>query len=315
MELRQLGKSDLRVSVVGLGGNNFGWKADMAGTRAIIDKAAEVGINFIDTAISYGPSEEFLGEALEGRRKDFVVATKFGSAQDPIEADHRGARAYVMQAAEASLKRLKTDWIDLYQLHFPNPETPIDETLRALQDLIAQGKVRAIGCSNLSADQLREAQAAAASAGITPFATTQNEYSLLARDLEKDLAPVIAEQGLGLLPYFPLANGVLTGKYKPGQPAPADARLATAPAFFDGYKDQAKWKVAAQLEGFAAERGHSLLELAFSWLAAQPGVASVIAGASRVEQVESNAKAAGWKLSAADLAEVDRITGQLAEVA
>lgn len=315
MELRQLGSSDLRVSVVGLGGNNFGWKADAAGTRAIIDRAAACGINFIDTAISYGPSEEFLGEALAGRRKDFVIATKFGSQQDPVEGSHRASRAFIMTAVERSLQRLKTDWIDLYQLHFPDPETPIDETLRALQDLITQGKVRAIGCSNLSAAQITEAQKAAKAAGITPFATTQNEYNLLVRGLEKDLAPVIAEYGMGLLPYFPLANGVLTGKYKPGQPAPADARLAAAPAYFDSYKDPAKWEVAAQLEAFAASHGHSLLELAFSWLAAQPGVASVIAGVSRAEQVESNARAASWKLSTDQLAEVDRITSVLAEAA
>lgn len=306
MELRRLGKSDLQVSLVGLGCNNFGWKADLAGTRAIVDQALEFGITFFDTAISYGPSEEFLGAALEGRRKEAVIATKFGSPEDPLPGDARGTRAYVMEAAEASLKRLKTDWIDLYQLHYPTA-TPIDETLRALQDLVTQGKVRAIGCSNLSADAIDAAQAAAADAGIGAFVTTQNEYNVLVRGLEQDLAPAIARHDLGLLPYFPLANGVLTGKYKAGQPAPDGARLADAPPYFDAYRDPAKWEAASRLEAFATARGHSLLDLAFSWLAAQPGVSSVIAGVSRASQIEANARAADWKLTTADLAEIDRL--------
>ena len=315
MELRRLGRTDLRVSVVGLGCNNFGWKADQEGTRAIIDRALDHGVNFLDTADSYGPSEDFIGEVLGARRKDVVLATKFGSPMDAEGRKKGASRAYVMEAVESSLKRLKTDWIDLYQLHFPDPETPIEETLRALQDLLSQGKVRAIGCSNLTAAMLTEAMEVARREGLTGFATTQNEYSLLVRGLEQELGPVIAEHGLGLLPYFPLANGVLTGKYKPGQPAPAGARLADAPAYFDSYKDQAKWEMAARLEAFAAERGHSLVELAFSWLAARPGVASIIAGVSRPEQVEQNAHAAGWTLSADDLAEVDRLTAPVAEPA
>ncbi|ARS28267.1 aldo/keto reductase [Sphingomonas sp. KC8] len=307
MEQRRLGRSDLQVSVVGLGCNNFGWKADLAETQAIVDRALDAGISFFDTAISYGPSEEYLGTALGVRRKDAVIATKFGSPEDPVAGDARGARAYVMDAAEASLRRLNTDWIDLYQLHFPDPATPIDETLRALQDLVAQGKVRAIGCSNLSANAIDAAQTAAKDAGIGGFVTTQNEYNVLVRGLEQDLAPMIARHGLGLLPYFPLANGVLTGKYKTGRAAPADARLADAPVYFDAYRDPAKWEAAARLEAFAAARGHSLLDLAVSWLAARPGVTSVIAGVSRASQVDANARAADWVLSAEDMAEIDRL--------
>jgi len=311
MEFRELGKSGIQVSIVGLGGNNFGWTADLETTRAIVDAAADNGINFIDTAISYGSSEELLGEVLDGRRDAFVIATKFGSPQDPLPGDRKGAREYIVTAVESSLKRLRTDRIDLYQLHYPDAGTPIDETLRALQDLLAQGKVRAIGCSNVPAPQLREAQELAASAGIAPFSTAQDEYSVLVRGLEKELAPVLARYEMSLLPYFPLANGVLTGKYKLGEPVPADARLANAPAFFDPYRDPRKWEVAAELEAFAKARGHTLLELAFSWLAAQPNVASIIAGVSKPAQVVSNAHAAGWALSAAELDEIDRITGVL----
>ncbi|MDX3886004.1 MAG: aldo/keto reductase [Sphingomonas sp.] len=308
MELRNLGKTGIKVSIVGLGCNNFGWKADLEGSRSIIDAALANGINFLDTSDSYGPSEDFIGEVLGARRKDIVLATKFGSPLDEEGKKKGASRAYIAQAVESSLKRLKTDWIDLYQLHFPDPETPIEETLRALDDLVRQGKVRAIGCSNLTGAMLREAMTVAADNGLTPFATTQNEYNLLFRGMEAELGDLIVEHGLGVLPYFPLANGVLTGKYKPGQPAPAGARLADAPAFFDPYKDPAKWELAARLEAFAVERGHSLIELAFSWLAAQPGVASIIAGASRPEQAAQNAGAAGWKLSATELAEIDRMT-------
>lgn len=308
MEQRSLGNTGIQVSVVGIGCNNFGWRSDTAETRAIIDQAFESGINFFDTALSYGTSEEIMGEVLDGRRQQLVIATKFGSPSEQLEGANKASRAYIMQAVEASLKRLRTDYIDLYQLHYPDINTPIEETLRALQDLLDQGKIRAIGCSNLSAEQVVEAQTVAKNAGLTPFATTQNEYSLLMRGLEQDMAPVMAEYGMGLLPYFPLANGVLTGKYKPGQPAPADARLADAPEFFDPYRDPAKWEIAAKLEEFARGQGHSLLELAFSWLASRPGVSSVIAGASKASQVKSNAEAAAWALTADELAEVDRIT-------
>ena len=308
MELRRLGRTDLCVSVVGLGGNNFGWKADLAGARSIIDRALACGVNFLDTADSYGPSEDFIGEILGERRKNVVLATKFGSPMDSEGLKKGASRAYLTTAVESSLRRLRTDWIDLYQLHYPDPATPIEETLRALEDLITQGKVRAIGCSNLSAAQLGDAQETARRIGLTGFASTQNEYNLLVRNIESDLGPQIAKYELELLPYFPLANWLLTGKYKPGQAAPAGSRLADAPPFFDSYREAAKWETAAKLQAFAAARGHTLLELAFSWLAAQPGVSSVIAGASRPEQVEQNAGAAGWILTSAELAEVDRMT-------
>lgn len=308
MELRRLGRTDLRLSVVGLGCNSFGWKADLAVTRSIIDRAIACGINFLDTSDSYGSSEDLIGEVLGERRRQVVLATKFGSPMDREGRKKGASRAYIITAVESSLQRLKTDWIDLYQLHYPDPATPIEETLRALDDLVRAGKVRAIGCSNLSAAQLEEAQQTAKRTGITAFASTQNEYSLLVRGLERELAPVIAKHELALLPYFPLANGVLTGKYRPGQPAPAGARLADAPSFFDSYREPAKWETAARLERFAVERGHTLLELAVSWLATRPGVASVIAGASRPEQVEQNARAAGWALTQAELAEIDRLT-------
>lgn len=307
MEMRRLGHSDIKVSVVGLGCNNFGWKAGAEETKAIVNHALDAGINFFDTAISYGPSEEFLGAALRGRRKEAVIATKFGSPEDPIQAVSRATRAYIMKAAEMSLERLQTDWIDLYQLHMPNAETPIDETLRALEDLVQQGKVRAIGCSNLPSSMLDEAQQAATDAGIGGFISTQNEYNLLVRDIEHELGSTIARNNLSLLPYFPLANGVLTGKYKVGQPVPSDARLADAPAYFDSYREPAKWEAAARLEAFAIANGYSLVDLAFSWLAARPGVASVIAGVSRVEQIAVNARAARWSLTAADMAIIDQM--------
>lgn len=242
MELRRLGRTDLCVSVVGLGGNNFGWKADLAGARSIIDRALACGVNFLDTADSYGPSEDFIGEILGERRKNVVLATKFGSPMDSEGLKKGASRAYLTTAVESSLRRLRTDWIDLYQLHYPDPATPIEETLRALEDLITQGKVRAIGCSNLSAAQLGDAQETARRIGLTGFASTQNEYNLLVRNIESDLGPQIAKYELALLPYFPLANGLLTGKYKPGQAAPAGSRLADAPPFFDSYREAAKWR-------------------------------------------------------------------------
>jgi len=308
MQKRQLGKSNLQVSVVGLGCNNFGWKIDAKGSRTVIDKAIEVGINFFDTSDSYGASEDIIGEVLGARRKDIVLATKFGSPLD-AEGKKKGAsRSYILSAVESSLRRLRTDWIDLYQLHFPDPTTPIEETLRALDDVVKQGKVRFVGCSNLSAEQLIEAQETASKIGVQGFISTQNEYSVLVRGLEKQLQPQIERYGLGLLPYFPLANGVLTGKYKPGQPIPKDARLADAPDFFDSYRDPKQWERAQQLEALAEKEGRTVLELAFSWLAARPAVSSIIAGATKPQQVEQNAKAAEWRMSKEDLAAVDRIT-------
>ena len=308
MEFRELGKTGIQVSVVGLGGNNFGWTADLAGTRAIIDAAADNGITFIDTAISYGPSEELLGEVLDGRRDAFVIATKFGSPQDPLPGDRKGTRDYIATAVEASLKRLRTDRIDLYQLHFPDGVTPIEETLRALQDLLSAGKIRSIGCSNLPAAQLREAQEIAVGAGIAPFATAQDEYSLLVRGLEKELAPVIDRYGMSLLPYFPLASGLLTGKYRRNAAPPKNARLSTSKDHASDFISARNWALVEKLEAVAQKSGHSMLELAFGWLLAKPVIGSVIAGATRPEQIEQNVAATERRPPPAVLAEIDAIT-------
>ena len=309
MDKRRLGSSALEVSVVGLGSNNFGGRIDFEATSRVVHRAIEIGINLIDTADSYGNkggSEEWLGQVLGEKRKQIVLATKFGL---PMDGELVGAsRRYVMQAVEASLKRLRTDWIDLYQLHRPDPQTPIEETLRALDDLVRQGKVRFIGCSNLSAQQVAEAQATARRHGLAQLVSCQDEYSLLVRDVERELVPTAKRLGLGLLPYFPLASGLLTGKYKRGAALPPGSRLSKNARHAQRFANERNWRIVGELEAFAARRGHTLLELAFSWLLRDEVVASVIAGATSPQQVEQNVRAAGWKLSAEDLAEIDRIT-------
>ncbi|HLI30441.1 MAG TPA: aldo/keto reductase [Terriglobia bacterium] len=310
MQFRNLGKSGLRVSVVGLGCNNFGGRLDLDGTRKVIHKALDLGITLFDTADVYGNkggSEDLMGQVLGDRRKDIVLATKFGMPMD--NAEKKGAsRRYIFSAVEASLQRLRTDWIDLYQLHQPDPLTPIEETLRALDDLIRQGKVRYTGCSNLAAWQAVEAQWTARHLGLNAFISCQDEYSLLVRNAERLLMPAIQAYGLGLLPYFPLASGLLTGKYRRGKPMPEGSRLTTTPRFAESYLTEANWEKVERLAEFCAARGHSLLELAFSWLAAQPAVASIIAGATKPEQLEQNVNAANWQLTPEDLAAVDQIT-------
>ena len=310
MKHRKLGKSELQVSVVGLGCNNFGFVAnmDVASSRKVIDAALEAGINFFDTSDSYGSSEEIMGEVLGERRKKIVLATKVGGKQNADGQRLGVSRGYILGEVEESLRRLRTDWIDLYQIHYPDPKTPIEETLRALDDLVKQGKVRYIGCSNFSVAQLHEAQKTAAEKKLASLVSSQDEYSLLVRSIERELLPAIEQYGMGELPYFPLASGLLTGKYKQGQAAPADARLVRKKAMGDRFQVAANLEKAARLEEFATKRGHTLLELAFSWLLARPSVASVIAGATKPEQIEKNAKAAEWKLSAEELAEIDRIT-------
>jgi len=305
-----LGKSELQVSVVGLGCNNFGFVAnmDVEASRKVIDKALEAGINFFDTSDSYGTSEEIMGEVLGERRKKIVLATKVGAKQNPEGQKSGVSRNYILAEVEESLRRLRTDWIDLYQIHYPDPKTPIEETLRALDDLVKQGKVRYIGCSNFSAAQLNEAQKTAAEKKLTSLVSSQDEYSLVARGIEREMLPAIERHGMGELPYFPLASGLLTGKYRTGQPAPSGSRLAQKQALADKYHTAANLEKAARLEQFATKRGHTLLELAFSWLLARPAVASVIAGATKPEQIEKNAKAAGWELSVEELAEIDRIS-------
>ena len=301
MEYRRLGS--LNVSLVSIGCNNFGWRTDAAGTAAVVDAALDAGMNFFDTADCYGAgqSEEFLGAALRNRRNKAIIATKFGMK---MGEGKEGARPeYVREALDASLQRLQADTIDLYQIHLPDPKTPITETMQALNDAVKAGKVREIGCSNFSVEQMRAA--AQATGGTQYFVSLQNEYSLLHREPETDVLPECVRTGVGFLPYFPLANGLLTGKYHKGQPFPDSSRAKDSfgPKVFTA----ANLERAEALTAFAASRHHSLLELAFSWLAARPQVCSVIAGAKTPEQVRANSAAASWKLTAADLAELDRI--------
>jgi aryl-alcohol dehydrogenase-like predicted oxidoreductase len=309
MRYRPLGRSGLVVSVVGLGGNNFGRRLDVDGTRAVVDAAFDAGITLVDTADIYGNqggSESLLGEVLEGRRDQVVLATKFGmdmgGANGP-DWGARGSRRYIRLAVEASLRRLRTDWIDLYQYHAPDGVTPLDETVAALDELVQEGKVRYTDSSNLAAWQVADADSYARHAGVTPFVSAQNGYSLLDRTVERELTPACVEHGVGILPYFPLANGLLTGKYRRGEPAPQGTRMADR---LDSVRDRTFDRVEA-LETYARGRGISLLDVAVGGLAAQPAVGSVIAGATRPEQVAANAAAGDWEPSTEDLAELDRI--------
>ena len=297
----------LEVTIVGLGTNNFGSSLTAEEVGPVVDAALEQGINFFDTADSYGASEERLGAALGRRREDVVIATKFGSSVAG-EPDSGGARPdYVRRAVEASLKRLGTDWIDLYQLHRPDPETPIADTLGALGDIVASGKVREIGCSNFSAAQLREAETAA---GEGPrFVSVQNNFNVLNRGDEVDVLPLCEELGIAYLPFFPLASGMLTGKYQRGEKPPEGTRLNRWGDRAAGFLTDEMFDKVDALSGWTTERGRTLLELAFGWLEAKPVVASVIAGATKVEQVVANVAASKWELTPDELAEVDRIAG------
>jgi len=290
--------------VVGLGCNNFGGRVDAKGTAEVVHAALDAGINFFDTADIYGAgaSEEFLGRALGARREHVLIATKFGMKMDE---QRRGANpAYVKRACDDSLKRLGTDYIDLYQLHQPDEQTPIADTLGALDELVRAGKVREIGCSNFSRDQLRAAQQAV-NPGSARFVSVQNQYSMLHREPEAEVIPECQSAGLAFLPYFPLANGLLTGKYRSGQPVPEGSRGKDGwgPKVFT----EENLKVVEALAGFARLHDRTMLELAFSWLASQPAVASVIAGAKSPEQVQANAVAAEWRMTPADLNAVDDI--------
>ena len=310
MEFRNLGRSGLRVSTVGLGCNNFGMKLDEAGTKAVLHAAFDAGITLFDTADMYGGrggSETHMGAVMGAQRNDIVLASKFGMDMDDSSRKRGGSRFYMMKAVEDSLRRLRTDWLDLYQLHQPDPLTPIDETLRALDDLVTQGKVRYIGCSNLPAWQMVESHFEAELANVGGFVSAQEEYNLLNRAIEKDVLPAARKYGFGLLPYFPLASGLLTGKYKRDD-MPEGARLTNAPKFANRtYVTDENWAKIEDLEAFATERGHSLLELAFGWLLAESATASVIAGATKPEQIASNVGAAGWTLAADEKAAVDAI--------
>jgi aryl-alcohol dehydrogenase-like predicted oxidoreductase len=311
MRYRRLGDSGLVVSVVGIGCNNFGRKVDADGTRAVVDAALDHGINFFDTSDTYGSphgtSEEYLGAALKGRRDDVVVATKFGNEMDGLNGKDwgaRGARRYILRAVEASLRRLGTDHVDLYQMHNPDPETPIAETLSTLDDLVRAGKVRYVGNSNFAGWQIADADWTAHSGQLSRFVSAQNLYSLVSRDAEQEIVPACQRFGLGLLPYFPLASGLLTGKYRRDE-KPATGRLSES-----SYAERlatAPWDTVEALEAFAAARGRSLLDVAIGGLAAKPAVASVIAGATSPEQVAANVAAAQWVPTPEDLAELNAI--------
>lgn len=311
MEIRNLGRSGLRVSAIGLGCNNFGGRIDDEAARTVIHKALDLGITLFDTADVYGErggSETTMGKILGHDRKRIVLASKFAMPMDAEEVLKGASRRYIVSAVEASLKRLQTDWIDLYQMHRPDPLTPIEETLRALDDLIRAGKVRYVGCSNVVAWEVADAAWTARTEGLNPFISCQDEYSLLVRDAETGLLPAARQYGMGLLPYFPLASGLLTGKYRRNTPMPEGARLTKTPRLADRYMTERNWNVAEKLFDFAEARGHTILELAFSWLLAQSPVSSVIAGATRPEQLEQNAVAGQWKLTGDELAEVDALT-------
>jgi aryl-alcohol dehydrogenase-like predicted oxidoreductase len=311
MLTRNLGRSGLRVSLVGLGCNNFGGRIDKAATAKVVDAAIDHGITLFDTADVYGNrggSETELGELLGARRKQIVLASKFGMDMNADGTMKGGSRRYIMDAVEASLRRLRTDWIDLYQIHRPDAATPIEETLRTLEDLIRQGKVRYLGCSNFAPWQVADAAWAARHLGVEGFASCQDEYSLLKRGAERDLIPAARHYGMGLLPYFPLANGLLTGKYKRNAPLPEGARMTREATRANEVLTEANWEKTEKLTDFCAARGKTLVELAFSWLAAQPVVSSVIAGATRPEQIVANVKAAEWALTVEELAEIDAIT-------
>ena len=314
MELRNLGASGLRVSLVGLGCNNFGWRIEVEAARKVVHKALDVGINLLDTADMYGDgqSEDMLGQILGPKRKDIVLATKFAGMFTGMSGGPFASRGYIMGAVEASLKRLKTDWIDHYQVHWPDPRTPMEETLHALDDLVRHGKVRYIGLSNHPAWKVADAQWLARQSHLAPFVSCQDEYSLLVRGAERELIPAMRAFGLGLLPYFPLASGLLTGKYKKGAALGADTRFASKQmgGLGNRYMTEENWPIVEKLEAYAAGKGHSILELALGWFAANPVVASVIAGATKPEQVEQNVGAMGWTLGADDLAAIDKISAK-----
>ena len=313
MEYRNLGSSGLRVSLVGLGCNNFGMRLDLEQTRAVVDRAFDLGITLFDTADMYGGrggSETQLGKILGHRRKDIVLASKFGMAMSDDGTKIGASRRYIMSAVEDSLRRLKTDWIDLYQLHQPDPLTPLDETMQALDDLVTQGKIRYIGCSNLPSWQVVESQWISKSMGLNRFVSCQDEYNILNRNVEAELIPAMQKYGCGLLPYFPLASGLLTGKYKRTE-MPEGARLTDMPTFANRiYLTDENFDIVDNLTKFAHKTGHSILELAFGWMASRPTTASIIAGATKPEQIDANVAAVNWVLSQSEIDEVNKISAR-----
>jgi aryl-alcohol dehydrogenase-like predicted oxidoreductase len=315
MEYRRLGNSGLRVSELGLGANNFGWWADEQTSIAVINHALDMGINYIDTADMYdrGRSEEFVGKALKGKRANVVIATKFATPMGEGPNDKGGSRHYIMKAVEASLKRLQTDYIDVYQMHNPDTETPIEETLYALDDLVHAGKVRYIGCSNFAAWQLCEALWTSTANHLHSFVTVQVRYNVLERSIETELVPCCRKYGIGVIPWGPLAGGFLTGKYQQGEQAPADARLAKPVGIYSHIFTDSNWNKLSKLKALAAVHGHTIAELAIAWLRAKPWITSVIAGARTVEQLSANLPAMQWKLTDGEIAEIDNIARPIDE--
>lgn len=309
MEYRHLGTSGLQISAIGIGCNNFGRRVDAAGTAAVLNEAREQGITFIDTANVYsaGESETCIGKAIKGRRNDFILATKVSMKMGDGPNESGNSRGHILAEVEASLKRLGTEYVDLYQIHAADPTTPIEETLHALDTLVTQGKVRYIGCSNFSAWQVCEALWTSRTKNLVPFSTVQPHYSMLKRDIESELVPFCKAYGIGILPYFPLANGFLTGKYRRGQEAPEGTRLAENDR---GMFTDTNFDLLEALESFAKERGRTLLDLAFAWLLANPCVSSVIAGATKPEQVAANAAAVTFHLTEEGKSEVDGILSE-----
>ncbi len=307
METRPLGPNGPQVSLVGLGCNNFGWRIDLDQTRKVIDKALDLGINHFDTADVYGgsKSEQMIGEILGTRRKNVVIATKWGRGPDAAHG-LRGTRAYIRKSAEASLKRLRTDWIDVYYMHEPDPQISVDETLGALDELIKEGKVRFIAASNFATSDIEAAAISAKKNKTAMYIAAQEEYRLTERGIETSVVPALKKNGLGLVPFFPLGGGALTGKYSRTS-MPAGSRLTEVEKAGENRFLDPHWDTIDALKAFAEKRGHTILELAFSWLAQRPLVSSIIAGATKPEQLEANAKAVSWKLSADEMAEVDRI--------
>jgi aryl-alcohol dehydrogenase-like predicted oxidoreductase len=310
MEYRALGNSGLKVSVAGLGTNNFGPRSDLEQSTAVVSRALELGVNFIDTADIYGMgvSEEYLGQAVRGRRHEVLIATKFRHPTGAGPLMEGTSRGYIMRAVQASLRRLNTDYIDLYQIHAPDESTPIEETMQALDDLVRRGDVRYIGCSNFAAWEVVEAQLAARLVRLTPLISAQDPYNLLDRRVERELVPVCMKYGLGIIPYSPLAGGFLTGKYQPGQPPPGGARLSDPQRGRRILTDENFAKLE-RFEAFARERGRTVGELALAWLASQPHVGSVIAGAMTPAQVEQNVRALEWRLTGEELSALDETVG------
>jgi aryl-alcohol dehydrogenase-like predicted oxidoreductase len=314
LEQRNLGRSGLQVSLIGLGCNNFAGRSDFAATQKVVHKALDLGITLFDNADTYGDprggAEEYLGRILGDRRKDIVLATKFGRPMDASGKTQGASRSYIIEACEASLRRLQTDYIDLYWQHIEDPRTPIEETLRAMDDLVRAGKVRYIACSTLTAWQVVEAEWTSRAQRLEHYIACQERYSLLEREYEANMAAMVEAYGLGLIPFSPLANGLLTGKYRRNQTMPAGARLTTTPRMADRYLTERNWEIVELLAEFCGARGKTLLELAFSWLASRPAVSSIIAGATSPEQLEDNVRAADWVLSREEMGEIDRLTAE-----